>query len=129
MILIDAEHVLRAVFRWEDFTSVQVHPPSDEFLHDLHAQLAEGESVEAMVLERATANGERIADALRNLKLALGMTSEAQFAFWSEIPDLLEGMENLDRDDALEQAAMIGLVIGLTAQQLAAEETEGEPRQ
>jgi hypothetical protein len=119
MIPIGAEEIVQAVRRVQDFEQVQM--PSLETMAEVKERVAAGESAGAVIFEAAQEHSKATAQALRCLKESCGLTSGAQLAFWAEIPLLLEGLETLPSEMGIDQAALVGLIVGLTAQQLAEE--------
>src|SRR5659263_193219 len=110
--------------RWSDFE--RVNSPSAEEIEQAQERIDAGESAmealsELLAHDRALAR----AVAMRTMKHGLGLSAGAQSAFWAKLPEHLQGTERLRLEDALDHAAQLGLVVGLTAQQLA-EETPGE---
>lgn len=119
--MIEARHIEAASRRWEDFQLVNCQP-EPEWIDEAEERIAAGEDVAEVLLEmKRRHDGDQIADALANLKLALGLSRDATRAFYKAAEEHEPG-PFLDRGSAEDQAALNGLVIGLIARELAEEE-------
>lgn len=118
--MIEPHHIEAASQRWEDFQSVNCQP-EPEWIAEARERIEEGEKAADVLLEiKERYDGENIADALANLQLGLGLSREAMRAFYEAAAEH-EPSPFLSREEAVDQATMNGLILGLIARELAAE--------
>lgn len=129
MARIEASHMEAAAKRWQDFCTVQAPSPAAEKVQEVRDRVKAGEKLYDVLREiRDQTPGDAMAAALRRMKGSLGLTRSAQKAFWEAMVEEVNA-PLLSIEEAMDRAAMAGLVIGLTAQQLAEEDRLRAERQ
>lgn len=96
-------------------------PLDPEQLAEARRRLEDGEPLESVVLDLSP-TGEAAdvhADRVRLAAIAAGLSSGAWLAFLLGAPALLRPCLPLPPEQAIERAAVFGLIVGLTARQLA----------
>lgn len=122
MTEIGGEEMIEALARWHDFESVR--PVDLERLAEWRRRLNEGEELRDIIAEQIKEQGQAALDArdaLRAVAEGVGLTPEGKMAFALGITLLVKGYEPLPIETALDTAAYVGLIVGLTARQLADE--------
>jgi hypothetical protein len=111
MAEITAEDIREAFERWDDFARVQGG--------------GEGMTPEEMrekILALASGQDEGVQpEALASLALAVGITPEARGEFYARADEFIRRTTFLPPEQVADYAAFMGLIVGLTARQLAAE--------
>jgi hypothetical protein len=97
--MIKPEHIEEAAERWQDFQRVQCPEPQ-----------------------------ERLLAALRTMQAGIGLDHEAVGAFWLGMKERPIGPA-VSLESVRADAELTGLIVGLTARQLADEEAEDEESQ
>jgi hypothetical protein len=125
VLRIRRRHMEAALRRWQEFQ--QVHPPEGpgEITHRVERGEDPGD-VARDVMSRVDPEG--IADAISTLREAVGITEEAQAAFWQEVEEILRDPV-MPEELKVETAAFMGLVCGLLAGEQAAERGDRGPDQ
>ena len=113
--MIEAKHIEQAFQRFEDFANVQYSADPEIGV----------ERMLEITQERLTDPEQqaRAAEATRHLRLSVGISDEAAPAFWRELEALLSqpGFQTEQHEkEPYVLPAFMGLIVGLTANQLAA---------
>lgn len=121
MVVIEARHIEQAFQRFEDFANVQF---------SLDSEIGAERMLE-ITEERLTdpEHHARSAEATRSLRLSAGISDEAAQAFWRGLEALLSqpGFQTAeDEKEPYVVPAFLGLIVGLTARQLAEDRGDGE---
>ena len=117
MLVIEARHIEQAFQRFEDFADVQ-----------FSVDPGIGTELVSEIMEKRFTDPEHLAhsaEATRSLRLSAGISDEAAKAFWRELEALLSqsGFQTArDEREPYVVPAFMGLVVGLIAAQLAAEQ-------
>lgn len=116
------EYIEQAFRRLDDFETVLSQVPDDLDAQALRKHLE----------ETSASTGLREADALRNLQLSVDVDRAAMRVFYGEIESRTDEMQRVLGDDgplyaeAYTLGAVTGLIVGLTAAQLEAEQEQAQ---
>lgn len=112
---IGPEEIEQALGRWLDFVDTQ--PPADHEVAEMRRRLDRGEDRQKVLRDHLDPTA--AASAVRAFARGVGLTDDAYRTFLLGVTAILRENENQPPEFQRDTAAVIGLIVGLTARQLA----------
>lgn len=120
--MIGLDEMVEALGRWQEFVDVAAPVDLDERVAEIRRRLDAGGKLRDVLAEVVEDDDHKVvAGAVRARARGAGLDDQAYAAFILGMPALLRELHELPVEKALETAAFAGLIVGLTARQLADE--------
>jgi hypothetical protein len=116
---IGLEEMAEALSRWGDFVDVTAPADLEQRVEETRRRMDSGEKLPDILAEQIESGSPELVGAIRAIARSVGLDQDAYAAFILGIGPVIGDQSDFPIESAIDTAAFAGLIVGLTARQLA----------